>query len=72
MRPTTRIQSSSFRSIRLRASTSAGRNSLPVMDARGIAPDDPNRQVQTIAAPALLPPPAVVPVPSRIPNVGFR
>jgi hypothetical protein len=65
------MQSTSFRSMRRCTSASAGKNALPLMDAYGIAPGDPNRQVQTVEAPAQLPPPAVVPALSRIPKQGF-
>ena len=71
MRPIMRMQSTSFRSMRRCASASAGRNLLPALDAYGIAPVDPNRQVQTVEAPAQLPPPAAVPELSRIPKEGF-
>ena len=70
-RPIMSMQSTSFRSMRRCASASAGRNSLPALDAYGIAPGDPNRQVQTVEAPAQLPPPVAVPAFSRIPKEGF-
>jgi len=53
------------------ASASAGRNSLPALDAYGIAPGDPNRQVQTVEAPAQLPPPVAVPAFRRIQEECF-
>ena len=70
-RPIMRMQSTSSRSMSLWASASAGKNSLPPLDATGIAPGDPNRQVQTVEAPAQLPPPAPAPAFSRIPKEGF-
>ena len=71
MRPIMRMQSTSSRSISLWASDSAGKNSLPQLDANGIAPGDPNRHVQTVEAPAQLPPPTLASALSRIPKEGF-